>query len=409
MNAPEVISPQHLSKFNFERDEHQELKRIPEIDVEWQDSEEYAEEAPDYVLQLAQDEKFTQLVSEEKISNTTWKTPILNPGNYYFRVQARVESRPPSAWSKTLSFSIDYPLANKKPQPPRLAENTILHELPSEKPLRIEWDNVQFAKEYTVEVSKSENFGKLVQNHKVSTSRWDWADPKLGSYHFRVRAQNQDGELSPYSSPGRISIRPKIPELTPIAPIQARGQERTPPPQAVELKWSEVPAAEQYVLEVAKDPEFKTKQTKITRSPASTLTLPTTGKYYWRVQPQTRANKALTSFSPKSEIDYTYTMPPAAPQVGKGPAKLTYFMQVAAPPYIFLEWKKQQEVSSYQIEISQNPDFSNPVIAETIATNRYLIQKHIPEGNYYWRVRSLRIDLESDWGPSREFTLMSSN
>jgi hypothetical protein len=175
-----------------------------------------------------------------------------------------------------------------------------------------------------------------------------------------------------------------------------------------------------YRIQVDDDPlflsvnwDFKTENL----SAAPTATYPFSPQanhdYYWRVC--TLDSLAGTCTSPWSQIwqtriDLSKTLAPTA--------QITLLRPLDASEHVemtpLFEWWPLQGASSYQVQISQDPNFGSTIIDETVPYPAYTPQTslaqrslgHLGYGTYYWRVRGLP---SGTWSAPWRFQLASQS
>lgn len=160
-----------------------------------------AEGATTYHLQVSANSAFTNLqIDQENIATTSYMAVSdLDPGTYYWRVNSNA---PNTQWSDVWSFSI-----SGEEEPP---EQVVLTS-PSSGTQNVSstptfnWQSVEGASSYTLEVATSTSFNTTVVNKSVTTTQWgtasDWEgntpselDP--GTYYWRVSATNVPDSMS---------------------------------------------------------------------------------------------------------------------------------------------------------------------------------------------------------------------
>lgn len=77
-------------------------------------------------------------------------------------------------------------------------------------------------------------------------------------------------------------------------------------------------------------------------------------------------------------------------------------------PYLWLDWYPIEDAEKFVVEIAEDPAFKRVIASEATSANRYLIEKKIPYGQYFWRVKSINESekADSDWSPPNRFYLV---
>jgi hypothetical protein len=97
----------------------------------------------------------------------------------------------------------------------------------------------------------------------------------------------------------------------------------------------------------------------------------------------------------------------AAPALPKATAPAQNAKVSALP---VLAWKKAARAKSYEIQISSDSGFNPALVDVTTQNLRYLHPKMVPNGTYYWRLRSVDADTKaSKWTSIRKFVKNWSN
>ncbi len=69
------------------------------------------------------------------------------------------------------------------------------------------------------------------------------------------------------------------------------------------------------------------------------------------------------------------------------------------------EWSAIETSTAYQFEISANEEFTSIIETQSLAQNLYLMTFTLPDGVYFWRVKSLNDCGESPWSTTFQFTV----
>ncbi len=164
----------------------------PSIPIVWLKSE----HAKGYKIELASDSDFSTVVDSKELSQTDYKTPQLEPGRYYFRVQAIAPDGFRSLYSSPLVFEIA--------KPSKLAPITGS----PEDGLTLQWSAAEDGITFELQVGFRGDFGNpLISEKGLKQSSYtikSYLEP--GNYHIRVRSVLPDGQKSPWSSPQTFTI-----------------------------------------------------------------------------------------------------------------------------------------------------------------------------------------------------------
>lgn len=356
-----------------------------------------------YELQLATDSAFTAptnveitgLVTDSEYTPTSDLAPNTR---YYWRVRAFNTDGQHSAWSASRSFRTAV-------LPPTLTAPSDTESLLNRR-TTFDWNDVPGATSYTIQISTKDNFSVVNISANVSSSTFtptiNLAADTL--YYWRVRANAVNGP-SAFSTIQSFTTGnpPSIPNLT--APANnALVTNYTPL-----LNWSNsiLPAGttfDHYQVQIATDAAFtslvldiNTGAGDITASEYSPATdLAANTKFYWRV----RAVNSDLEYSAWSVSRYFRTALLSPTLVA--PADLAVLTH-SRPAF---DWDDVAGASSYTIQVSRNPDFTQLVVNKTVATSTYTPTANLPLNiPLYWRVRANGTNGPSLWSETREFTI----
>lgn len=96
-----------------------------------------------------------------------------------------------------------------------------------------EWDPVQDADHYILEISRDPQFRQLVVTEKLSKTEYSWAQFQLGTYYWRVAAGSRSGKLGRFSESQKVDLQTLPVEQNIQSGILVRKKKETPPPRAV--------------------------------------------------------------------------------------------------------------------------------------------------------------------------------
>ncbi len=406
----------------------------------------------EFEVQLASDTEFKNLIFKKRLELMSERTPLLEGGNYYWRVKGLHPQRNEPPWSPTFRFAIEEDA--KTPEAPILAETRIDYEIPEQVLLRapsnvslsgrgvqpeqlkpFAWNTVTSAESYEVEVAPTESFENSIKQNLGADTTFAPQEIKPGPLFVRVRAKGRKGLVSAPSQTGRLEVGLPAPNL------------ETPPPETqtftdpvtlekakhdFKVKWSPRPFAESYELEWGADSTFeKSKKFRLKPSErAIVVTKP--GDYAARVRALGPEGIPLSAFSEVKIASYRKELvapviakpappppQPAAPPVrapaakpklmgekpvaGPGPNLLeprrdTSFVSLEnSVAFVNFRWAATRNAEFYEVQISEDADFTKVVTTFKSKSNRYTFQKSLPEGRVFWRVRAHTKEQQTDW------------
>ncbi|MEK6705332.1 MAG: FecR family protein [Bdellovibrionota bacterium] len=367
--------------------------------------------AKNYSIDIANTADFSEgsilLSTKETRTNYVWAVP--GPGTYYWRVRAITDTGAVTVFSETRKLDI-------VTAAPEITRQEMDFEIPlaakgrGENSPRLVWNVSKILSgtpAFRVELADNREMKNLLVREDVRGTTYAWDRRQPGTFYWRVTPVDGSGNLGSASGLGVM----RVTVAQPVVTGQAKFIEHTrnvlvfdgPPPEA-EVSWSAVPFADGYELQLADNPNFNGAQVFNTAARSQTLKLPKAGKYYCRVRALAASNEPLTNFSAAHAFEVGRILDLNHPVADSPRAKetLIYYGDIPAQPY--LKWNKIDEAMQYRVEISRDQNFSSPVEVNTLKENEYQLLKPLPDGLlYYWRVRSERGDVVSEWGGDYQF------
>lgn len=355
------------------------------------------------LVEISSDEKFSLIDRQFKTTSTETGVPVELPdGKYFVRLKGFSKDRKLTATSSVHSFEMFDKKRSLLPAPILLTKN-ISHSDSYNFPPILKWENVSAAEKYQIEVSNSPRF-EQVRKYETGKDFYPWNDFKPGTYFVRLFSQNSESTSEP-SDIGTIEVSSLAPQLEAIPRILIRSREKTVGPQEVKLQWRHTGKQAKYRVEISKDGTFRDAQVlESTRGPAS-LSVRTPGNYSVRVF---AANEDGLPISPSSNIErfsFDLRNPLETPQLIRPFSETTVFLQKEDSPYLWLDWKPVTDAEIFTVQIATDPTFQNIIWNEKTDRNRFLLEKGIPNGQYYWRVKANadKGETDSDWSNPNRF------
>lgn len=116
--------------------------------------------------------------------------------------------------------------------------------------VQIEWDAIEDAKFYEIEIVRKDDQDKKPQRFKLEEPKW-LATIKPGRYAMRIRSFDDRGVPGDWGQPTDLIV--KLPAIIVTEPLTANVQAKETDQQDVTLKWEVIPGAEKYRIN-AKSP-----------------------------------------------------------------------------------------------------------------------------------------------------------
>lgn len=269
---------------------------------------------------------------------------------------------------------------------------------------KIEWSDVDHADSYFVKIFDSEDLNNLVTEFEVKSANFEFKPTDLSSYSFSVQARSQDKLfLNSNITTGGIEIDyPPIKMYNPEKSytFEARTSDQKMPQIDHPIRWTAVPQADYYQLEFADNSDFTNViQTEKLKKNSFEYLLKSPGKFFYRVKAYSKKQKELTYSTRTSYIEYIKNFDLLAPSLVSQMKDQVFFFQNTQGQFIRLAWQNKQveKAPNYYVEMSTSKDFEN--IYRKFNSDRpyLLLSEPIPQGFYYWRVRSYGESVVSDW------------
>lgn len=183
----------------------------------------HKEEAKKYVIRIFQDEAGEQLVVERILESPEMEWENVKPGHYYWQyaVIDYWDRQSPFSDLSSLIVTGEEPIL---PEKPKLLKPIRAQEVDKQS-INFAWSESEKNKEYLLEISLSEDFGKTLFNKTLDESEFDFKAAKQlkpGLYYWRITARSST-KREMLSNTGRFTI----PEEKPIERIVIADQKGT--------------------------------------------------------------------------------------------------------------------------------------------------------------------------------------
>ena len=237
------------------------LERLP-LQLDWPD----LPQAAAYRVQIDTSTDFTDLLVDERSSESQLRVRDLPDGEYYLRIRG-IDSVGLEGRDAIRALSI-----NARPEPPFLvgptADSTVRVAVPE-----LRWTEAENAIHYHLQVASDAAFGQIVFDQPdYASDRWHPQEllPE-GEYFWRIATVDSSGEQGPYSDVIRFWLRP-----TPDPEPPTVGDD------VITFRFSEGLPGEQYHFQLARDQQFSDliEDQKLTE-PAVALSKPIGGNTYY--------------------------------------------------------------------------------------------------------------------------------
>lgn len=156
------------------------------------------EDAAKYQMEIAEDPDFLHVVDEkELVRKAGYKTKVLLPRTYFFRVRSIAADNYVGVWSDTIRFSLLQPPPAPPSEPPKKGK----------KEINIRWKDLGEGISYHFQLARDKDFEEVLLDRMVERSQYAFPKPrKPGQYFVRVSAVKADGFEGHFSTPQSFEI-----------------------------------------------------------------------------------------------------------------------------------------------------------------------------------------------------------
>jgi hypothetical protein len=273
------------------------------------------------------------------------------------------------------------------------------------------WDAVADAATYEFELAGDPNFNSPILNLTTKNTRATAKDLVAnGTYYWRVRGVTGGGTLGAWSEVRSFDLAWTA---QPSLLMPANGATLTYPSEPLELKWSVVPGAAEYLVRVATDPglgslvwgdPFETAATSFTLNDPLAP-----GTYYWGITPLDAEGHTGT---PSSVASFNWSWPSTTtPAV----TDLAASAEVFDPRF---SWDLVPGAAGYEVEVNFSSDWTesskvccDPIKGRISTLGTSLSPAAVLANNtYYWRVRAIDASNNAGvWNEGPTFTKTFDN
>ncbi len=336
-----------------------------------------------YKLQLSKSNDFNSNVIDDSTLETIYNYSGLESNTtYYWRVRA-VNSAGSSAFSAPFSFKtatfVPPPAAPVLISPENNLANAGIDQT-------MLWYASKGADDYKLQISKFEDFSTINKEYKTSDTSYEVKGLNYETkYYWRVAASNETGQGSwsekrNFTTSKEVSEPPAMPVL--LYPLNGTNNVGA----AITLEWQVATRAQNYYLQVSKNPEFSSfvAEKLITTNTHKLTDLESNTTYYWRIGAYN--NVGTSGFC--TGWQFTTSSNLLAPE----PPVLTEPQNKATkqPTTLTIKWAAQNGATQYHIQVSKTADFSSDIdIDRTVQSNSADISGLANGTVYYWRIATV--------------------
>lgn len=237
-------------------------------------------------------------------------------------------------------------------------------------PVTLDWQSIDGAQSYQVELFKDAAMTQLVQKSNVQQNQFTLPKVELADYTVRVRAVDQHG-LQGLNNSKRFSIS--------LVPSQVKTRSSTIEVSAgvpINTKWQKVEGANQYRWRLATDRQFSNiVMTKDTPSTAHQLPQGlAAGDYYWQVAAGNENGFGV--YSAPVAINVILPEPPTLKPLAS---------EHDSDEVLELAWSSVELATSYYWQVSDSAGFKT-IMEEGETEDTHVMVNDLPEQRLYFRV-----------------------
>ena len=336
--------------------------------------------AKEYVLEIAKNSDFSNLVSRHTSSRSRYAVENLDAGSFYWRVGTRYAPNLPWRYSTTHELILTKPPNT----PPKFITALALGPLAYGSVTKLQWGPVPDARGYTLEASTSSTFKKIMFRKSTKKTAMTTRGTITGKSYWRVIAKfdNNIDSLPSELTVINIVSSPSAPTLvTPPAKAKVEVDEVS---KLIAFSWLPIPSAKSYQIEFkAKNKNFKTIQSQTTSLTSLQQAL-APGEYRWSVLAIDYLNQK--SEPSKARSLFVQQRPPLAVPKRIAPSDGEMIDTAAAEATVRLSWSSVPDADTYELEWVQLDPSSKPQ-KKILSADSFDVPLAL--GRYGWRIRSL--------------------
>ena len=266
-------------------------------------------------------------------------------------------------------------------------------------PLNVEFSwariNMKAEDRLRLEIAENRSFSSITHSFNNLNSSVS-AAINSGVWYWRLSlmptAETQSGggarPAGKVLTSGRLTVTDAQP-ASPVGPYEGYIYNAGNSNPEVQLRWSAIPDASYYSLQVSSSPDFS--NLKISVNVYGTSYIKSNlepGRWYWRVRPVLPSVfEGETQFSAASYFLIEKSARPAAPSLGFPLAESA--VVTSGERDIYFSWAAVREAAFYTFLISKESDLSAPLLKRVTKNNYYILNKdndNLTPGKYYWSV-----------------------
>jgi len=266
------------------------------------------------------------------------------------------------------------------------------------RPFDIEWEMVEGASQYEIEITQNE---KTVFKKVTSSPSWS-GEIKPGSYSYRLRAFDSRKVPGPWSDFEQLNV-----SLSPVTLLSPNPEiikifSKSETDFEIELKWAPVSYAEDYRVFIQAGGENEIQETKVKGEASLQVALPVGGRYQWWVLPQNSTKNLSANLEEAQKAAFElYGAPLQTPEIE---IPETQFIRQ-------INWKSDQKTKNHLVKIFRLKTGNLGELVQTaeISERIFYVPLNWPGGRYQIQVTSQTDFFEDSKMSSKTFELIGGD
>ncbi len=272
------------------------------------------------------------------------------------------------------------------------------------------WEPVEGNPDIYLEISRDKDFGRPIVKRK---SEQNSVTERLqaGTYYWQLRAVDGKNGGAEVSGSRKLTVMRDTP-ARPIFPQQSKEFTYTAQPPMIQFRWSAGDLATAYVIEIARDPQYKSVVKSVeTAQTAIAFGDLEAGEYHWRVKSRVQFG-TVTQDGASETMSFTVKKirEIAPPELIAPLNKRIISTELIRKKELIFSWGADSRFNNYRLIIARDVEFKDIVARIQVNTNYHAMATDLPAGEYYWKVQPVA-EGEDDaiFSKERSFNVISTD
>lgn len=348
-------------------------------------------------IQIAKDEKFAEIVSENEINGQSLSGPDLPEGKYFWRITVKDSNHTLS--SKTKSFAVVSELPAPKLIFPALGSKAVVR---PNQPCTFKWEKADEVDYYRLKLYQKGSDEPIFDQNFITDDNYsvDVENFEEGEFRWELQGYSYENELNSRRS-SKLSeeafILRKIKPVKQVSPANGTvfsGWEaiETPP----ELKWKSTENFSEATIVLSKKSGISASQKSMKqKSFVQKLSSLSSGIYEWKINAI-----SFDGFDISSQESYNFTVeeiPPFdAPKRAETEGGTVFNAEyLKKTPYIVFNWQSVPRAEAYILEIkgkNKKSIFQTVIKKNEGTTFKFENLTKLGKGTFTWNVKACRMN-----------------